>query len=99
MSSLVRRTAPTQVTRIRIRGGFAPNVVHGRVGEPLRLLVRREETAARSERIVFPDFGKSAMLPPFESVLIELLPTRPGAFEFTCQLGILRGLLVIEDAE
>ena len=84
--------------RIRVDGGYEPSVVHARVAEPLRLVFSREETTACSEHVVFPDFGKSAMLPPFEDVAVDLLPERAGESEFTCQFGMLRGRLVVEEA-
>ena len=71
--------------------------VYGRVGELLPLVFRREETAPCSERVVFPDFGKSAMLPAHQDVTVELRPDRAGVYEFTCQLGMLRGRLVVEE--
>ena len=63
-------------------GGYEPDTIHGRVGEPLQIVFRREETAPCSERVVFPVFGKSAMLPPYQDVLVELRPHKPGEFEF-----------------
>jgi plastocyanin domain-containing protein len=92
-----REPAPAAATRIRVRGGYHPDTVYARVGEPLRLTFRREETAACSERVVFPDFGKSAMLPPDQDVTIELKPERAGAYEFTCQMGMLHGRLIVEE--
>ena len=89
--------APT--TRVRVRGGYSPNTIYGRVGEPLRILFRREETAVCSEQVVFPYFGKSAMLPAYQDVAVDLLPDQPGEYEFTCQMGMLHGRLVIEEAE
>ena len=83
-------------TAIRVHGGYQPNVVHANVGEPIRLLFRREETAACSERVVFPSLGKSAMLPPYEDVLVELHPPGPGSYEFTCAMGMLHGTLVVD---
>lgn len=90
-----RTLMPT--TRIRVRGGYQPDTVFARAGEPLRLTFRREETAACSERVVFPDFGKSAMLPPHQDVTLELRPDRAGSYEFTCELGVLHGLLVVAE--
>ncbi len=87
------RQVPT--VRVRVKGGYQPSVLHGRVGEPIRIVFSREETASCSEHVVFPAFGKSAMLPPFEDVAIELVPERAGEYEFTCQLGMLRGRLVV----
>ena len=97
LPALLRKPGPAvQTTRVRVRGGFEPQVLHARAGEPLRILFWREETAPCSERVVFPAFGKSAMLPPFEDVALELLPEHPGEYEFTCQLGMLRGRLVVD---
>ncbi|MBM2823762.1 MAG: copper-translocating P-type ATPase, partial [Thermoleophilia bacterium] len=86
-----------RTVRVRVKGGYEPSVVYGRVGEPLRIVFSREETASCSEHVVFPAFGKSAMLPPFEDVALELVPERAGEYEFTCQLGMLRGRLVVGD--
>ena len=92
-----RRAPPLSATRIRVRGGYQPDTVRARVGEPVRLIFRREETAPCSERVVFPDFGKSAMLPAHEDVTIELTAERAGTYEFTCQMGMLHGRLIVEE--
>lgn len=90
------RTRQVATVRVRVKGGYEPSVVSGQVGEPLRIVFSREETASCSEHVVFPAFGKSAMLPPFEDVAVELVPDRPGEYEFTCQMGMLRGRLVVD---
>jgi plastocyanin domain-containing protein len=99
LQSLRRTRQPTRVPaiRIRVRGGYQPDTVYARAGEPVRLTFRREETAACSERVVFADFGKSAMLPPHQDVTIELRPERAGEYEFTCELGMLHGRLIVEE--
>lgn len=89
------RSRQVATVRVRVKGGYEPPVVHARLGEPLRIVFSREETASCSEHVVFPAFGKSAMLPPFEDVTIELVPERAGEYEFTCQHGMLRGRLVV----
>ena len=91
-----RRRTPARA-RIRVRGGYQPDTIYARVGEPLRLTFRREETAPCSERVVFPKLGKSAMLPAYQDVTIELTPERAGVHEFTCELGMLHGRLIVED--
>lgn len=92
-----RRRVLAPAILIRVRGGYHPDTIHARVGEPLRLTFRREETAPCSERVVFPDLGKSAMLPAYQDVTIELTPEHAGVHEFTCQLGVLHGRLIVED--
>ena len=92
-----QQPARREAVRVRVKGGFDPDVLYGHAGEPLRLVFRREETASCSERVVFPALGRSAMLPPFQDVPVELLPESPGEYEFTCQLGLLRGRLLVAD--
>lgn len=87
---------PEQVRRIRIYGDYQPAEVHVRAGEPARLIFRREETAPCSERVVFPDYGISVMLPPFEDVAVDLPASEPGEHEFTCQMQILHGRLIVD---
>jgi len=97
LAERLRPPASRQVrtVRVRVKGGYQPSVVHAQVGEPLRIVFSREETASCSEHVVFPAFGKSAMLPPFEDVTLELVPERAGEYEFTCQMGMLQGRLVV----
>ncbi len=96
LARIPRRRAPrSALARVRVRGAYEPDTVFARAGEPLRIVFRREETAPCSERVVFPAFGRSAMLPPFQDVTLELLPEDPGEYEFTCQLGMLRGRLIV----
>lgn len=96
LTRVPRERAPRQrAVRIRVKGGFEPDTVLARVNEPLRLVFRREETASCSERVVFPELGRSATLPPFQDVSLELQPEHVGRYEFTCQLGVLRGLLIV----
>lgn len=95
----VREAAPrgikTDEVRVLVRGGYQPATIFARAGRPLRIVFRREENAFCSERVIFPAFGKSAMLPPHEDITVELLPERPGEYEFTCQLGMLHGTLIV----
>ncbi len=97
LQSLRRSRKPIPATLIRVRGGYHPDTVYGRAGELLRLVFRREETAPCSERVVFPDFGKSAMLPAHQDVTIELRPEQAGVYDFTCEMGMLRGRLIVEE--
>jgi plastocyanin domain-containing protein len=81
---------------ILVKGGYNPDTIVVRHGRPVRLNFRREETAACSEMVLFPDFQKSAKLPTGQTVAIDLLPEKPGEFEFSCQMGMIRGKLIVE---
>ncbi len=87
-----------QEAMVLVKGGYSPDTIVVRAGKPVRLSFRREESSACSEMVVFGDFGKSAKLPEGELVPVEFLPKEPGTYEFTCQMGMLRGRLVVEPA-
>ncbi len=81
---------------IRVDGGYAPNVVRGTVGVPLRLVFDRVDDSACSEEIVMPDFGVRRFLPSGERTAIEITPTAAGRYQFTCGMGMLRGAVVVD---
>jgi plastocyanin domain-containing protein len=85
-----------QEVRVRVKGGYDPDVIVVQSGRPVKLHFNRQETAACSEMVVFPDFGVSRQLPAGEVVTIELTPEQPGEYDFACQMGMLRGKLIAE---
>jgi plastocyanin domain-containing protein len=85
-----------QEAMVLVKGGYTPDVIIVQHGKPVRLNFRREETAACSEMVLFPDFNKSATLPTGEVVPIEFLPDTPGEYTFACQMGMFHGKLIVE---
>lgn len=81
---------------VTVRGGYVPDTIVARAGEPLRITFTREDSSPCSERVVFPDFGIAADLPLNEPVVVELLPERPGEYAFTCGMEMLHGRLIVE---
>jgi plastocyanin domain-containing protein len=87
-----------QEVRIVVKGGYAPDTIVVRAGQPVRLQFYRDETADCSERVVFDDFGIDAALPAFQTTTIEFTPPEAGEFRFRCGMNMLKGLLVAEPA-
>jgi len=85
-----------QEVRIRVRGGYDPDVIVVRAGRPVRLHFYREEDTACSEMVLFPGLDRSARLAPFQDTVVEVTPPRPGEYDFQCQMGMLRGKLIAE---
>jgi len=85
-----------QEAMILVKGGYTPDVIIVQHGKPVRFHFRREETVACSEMVLFNDFGKSARLPTGETIPVEFLPEKPGEYEFSCQVGMFRGKLIVE---
>jgi len=84
--------------RVVVKGGYTPDTVVVRAGEPVRLQFYRDETADCSERVVFEDFGIDAALPAFQTTPVEFTPEEAGEFRFRCGMNMLKGLLVVEPA-
>lgn len=81
-----------------VDSGYSPAAIKATVGAPLRLVFDRREDATCSEEVVIPAFGVRRFLAPFEKTVVELRPEKPGTFEFTCGMGMLRGRLIVEEA-
>ena len=88
-------SAGRQELMVLVKGGYTPDVIQLRAGTPARLNFRREESAACTEMVVFPDFDRAAQLPEGETVPVDLLPSEPGEYQFSCQMGMVRGRLVV----
>jgi plastocyanin domain-containing protein len=86
----------TQEVAITVKGGYTPDVIVVQKGRPVRLTFTRQESAACSEQVLFPDFNRSSPLPQGEPTTIEFTPEKEGEFGFQCQMGMLRGKLIVE---
>ena len=85
-----------QEALVLVKGGYTPDIIVVERGKPVRLNFVRSESASCSEMVLFPDFKKSATLPEGETVAVELMPDKPGEYGFQCQMGMLRGKLIVE---
>lgn len=89
-------TGGVQEANIVVKGGYTPDVLVVKAGQPVRLNFNRQETASCSEMVLFPDFNKSAKLPTGQTVSVEFTPEKPGEYDFQCQMGMLHGKLIVE---
>ena len=96
--ALAPTVAGVQEVRVLVKGGYTPDTIVVRAGEPVRLQFYRDETADCSERVVFEDFGIDAALPAFQTTSVEFTPEEAGEFRFRCGMNMLKGLLVVEPA-
>jgi len=85
-----------QEVAVTVKGGYTPDVIVVQAGRPVRLRFTRQESSSCSETVLFPDFSRSARLPEGEEVSVEFTPDKPGEYGFQCQMGMLRGKLIVE---
>ena len=81
---------------ITVKGGYTPDVLIFEAGKPIKLNFRREETAACSEQVIFPDFQKQITLTTNKTIPIELQIDKAGEYEFRCGMGMIKGKLIVK---
>ena len=88
--------AGVQEVDITVKGGYSPNLIEVKKGQPVQLNFYRDEASSCSEELLFPEFSIRRDLPAFQTTSIEFLPKEAGRFEFTCGMHMLRGSVVVE---
>jgi plastocyanin domain-containing protein len=86
----------TQEITIVVRGGYEPAAIRVARDRPVRLIFDRQEASGCSEEIVFPDLSLRRFLPAHQQTSIDLPARPPGAYEFTCGMGMLHGRVIVE---
>lgn len=76
-------------------GVYDPAVIEANVNTTITLRFFRKDQTPCSSTVVFDDFGVSAELPVNQKHDLVLHLTKPGEFEFTCQMGMYRGRLIV----
>ena len=89
------RQGRTQQVTVVVRGGYSPRHIEASVGVPLRITFDRQESGECTSSVVFPDFGVSHPLPAHQRTVVELTPTRPGTYRFSCAMNMVHGTLEV----
>ena len=66
------------------------------LGKPVTLRFLRKDPSPCAEKVIFSDLDISSDLSIGKPQEITLTPTKPGEFEFTCQMGMNRGVLSVK---
>ena len=87
--------AGVQEITVTVKGGYDPDTIVVTAGRPVRLNFTRTESSMCSEMVIFDALDRSAKLPEGETVPVEFTPDAPGEIPFQCQMGMLRGKVVV----
>jgi len=77
-------------------GVYEPSVIHAKAGEEITLRFIRKDSSPCSEKVLFGDLDVSADLPLGTPYDLTFTPEKKGEFEFTCQMAMYRGKLIVE---
>ena len=84
-----------QQVAITVKGGYDPDTIVVKRGRPVRLAFTRRESSLCSETVILDKIGQSHPLPEGETVHVDFTPTEIGEIPFQCQMGMLRGKVVV----
>jgi plastocyanin domain-containing protein len=85
-----------QEITIIVDGGYEPNQVIVRAGQPVRLNFNRQDPSSCLEEVRFPKFQIARKLPLNQVTTIEIAPDKVGQYEFTCGMNMFRGVLNVQ---
>lgn len=91
-----KESGGVQIFDIIVKGVYSPAIIKAKVGKPVRINFRREETNECSRFVNFPDFKIRKELPEGKTISIEFTPERKGEFIFTCDMSMYQGRLIVE---
>ncbi len=92
----ISETGGVQEVVIKVKGGYDPDVIVVKKDKPVKLHFNRQESALCSEMVIFDKIDKSANLPEGETVTIEFTPGESGEIPFQCQMGMLKGKIIVQ---
>ena len=75
--------------------GFDPESIDAKVGQPLKLAFFRPNDANCAREVVFPALGIRKELPPGQTVVVDITPTKSGPLDFACGMNMLKGKLIV----
>ena len=80
-----------------MRGGYRPGAIRARAGMPLRIIFRRDDGDACSERVVFSAPRVDRRLVRSGTTTVDLPAQPAGEIRFTCGMGRYRGRIQLVD--
>ncbi len=88
-----------QVVDVTVRRGYRPDSIRARASVPLRIVFRREDDDACTERVVFSAPRVDRRLSTTGATTIDLPAQPAGEIRFTCGMGRYRGRIELIDEQ
>ena len=76
-------------------GVYNPSLIKAKKGQTLHLRFLRQDKSPCSAVVIFKQLNLSAELPIGKIHEITLQLKEPGEYDFTCQMGMYRGKLIV----
>ena len=94
----LQRAAGSEPIEVIVDDGvYTPARIEVPLGKPVTLRFVRKDASPCAEKVLFDDFNISSDLPVGRPYDISFTPDKPGEHEFTCQMRMYRGSLVVRE--
>ena len=95
-SGSIARTEGDTIS-ITVDGGvYTPSTIRVPAGKRVTLRFLRKDPSPCAEKVIFTGLDVSADLPVGEPYDLSITPDKPGEYDFTCQMAMYRGKLLVE---
>jgi hypothetical protein len=96
VSQAVPHAPPGSVLVNVSSSGFAPATIQATAGKPLKLAFFRPDAANCASSVVFPSMNVKKDLPPGQTTIVDVTPTKSGNLGFECGMKMFRGQLIVK---
>jgi len=86
-----------QEVTITVDGGYEPDRIVVKNGQPVRLNFFRKDPSSCLEKVLLPDFHKAAELQLNQTTPLEFTPQQPGTYTFHCGMNMFRGVVEVQE--
>ena len=77
--------------------GYTPNVLYVQKGIPVNWVINGDEITSCNNAIVVPTLDIEAKVKKGENIVQEFTPTETGDINFSCWMGMIRGVIRVVD--
>lgn len=77
--------------------GYVPNVLYVQKGIPVNWIINGEEITSCNNAIVVPSLKIESKIKKGENIIEEFTPTETGDINFSCWMGMIRGVIRVVD--
>ncbi len=89
-------SAAVQDLTVNVSGGFSPESLTVKKGQPVRIHFKRDDQPTCIEEVVFPELNIRKKVPANQTTTVEITPTREGTLTFACGMNMMKGKLVVQ---
>ncbi len=81
---------------IIVDGGYTPDVIEIPVSTQTTIHFLRKDPSSCLEEVVISEFKIRRTLPLNERTDVQITPTKPGSYPFTCGMGMYHGSIIVK---